>query len=128
MSPQQKLEAIQTMQARGNIVLMVGDGINDAPVLAAAQVSIAMGEGTQMARISGDAVLLNQDIQAIAHAISVSKKGMAIMRQNFIWALAYNAVVIPFAAFGKISPLMAAFGMSISSLIVVLNALRLRNS
>lgn len=128
MTPQDKLQQIQAMQANGDIVLMVGDGINDAPVLATAQVSIAMSEGTQMARTSGDAVLLNQQMQAIDDAILISKMGQRIMRQNFAWAIAYNIVVIPLAAFGLISPLMAAFGMSISSLIVVLNALRIKQS
>jgi Cu2+-exporting ATPase len=126
LTPEQKLSALQALQQQGEIVAMVGDGINDAPVLAGAQVSIAMGSGTQMARATGDVVLLTENLLEIEHAVMTSRFGISVIRQNFAWALAYNLVALPFAAAGFISPWLAALGMSVSSLVVVLNALRLR--
>lgn len=126
LTPEQKLSALQALQQKGEIVAMVGDGINDAPVLAGAQVSIAMGSGTQMARATGDVVLLTENLLEIEHAVITSRFGISVIRQNFAWALAYNLVALPFAAAGFISPWLAALGMSVSSLVVVLNALRLR--
>lgn len=125
-SPQDKLEAIEALQQRGEVIAMIGDGINDAPVLAKAQVSIAMGSGTQMARASGDIVLLSEHLMEIHHAIETSRFTRSVIRQNFAWALGYNSIALPFAATGMISPWMAAIGMSVSSLIVVVNALRLK--
>jgi Cu2+-exporting ATPase len=125
-SPADKLRALEQLQQQGEVIAMVGDGINDAPVLAKAQVSIAMGSGTQMARASGDIVLLSEHLFEIDHAIETSRFTRNVIRQNFAWALGYNAIALPFAATGLISPWMAAIGMSVSSLIVVLNALRLK--
>jgi len=126
LSPEQKLSSLKAFQSDGAVVAVIGDGINDAPVLAGAQVSIAMGGGTQMARASGDIVLLGDNLMEISHAVATSRFAMRVIKQNFIWALGYNLVALPFAALGLISPLMAAIGMSVSSLVVVLNALRLR--
>jgi Cu2+-exporting ATPase len=126
LGPEQKLAALQQLQQAGEVVAMVGDGINDAPVLAGAQVSMAMGSGTQMARTSGDIVLLTEHLLEVEHAVATSRFSMSVMRQNFGWSIAYNLIAIPFAATGFISPWLAALGMSVSSLVVVLNALRLR--
>lgn len=125
-SPEQKLALIEELQERGEVIAMIGDGINDAPVLAKAQVSIAMGSGTHMARASGDIVLLGEQLLEIDHALDTSRFTRNVVRENFAWALGYNSLALPFAATGLLAPWMAAIGMSVSSLIVVLNALRLR--
>lgn len=126
LRPEEKVAALQTMQRNGEIVAMVGDGINDAPVLAGAQVSIAMGGGTQIAHAASDIVLLSENLSEVDGAITTARAAMTIMQQNLAWAVVYNLLALPFAALGYISPWLAALGMSLSSLIVVLNALRLR--
>ena len=126
LHPEDKLSALKSMQAKGAVVAMVGDGINDAPVLAGADVSLAMGGGTQVARASSDIVLLSEKLPDIWRALQTGQATMTVMRQNFVWAAGYNLLALPFAAMGYIPPWLAALGMSVSSLVVVLNALRLR--
>jgi Cu2+-exporting ATPase len=123
--PQRKLEVVREMQKRGAIVAMVGDGINDAPVLAQAQVSIALGSGTRLAQNSADMVLMSQNLDALLEAMRTAQNTLRVIRQNLAWATVYNTVALPLAALGYVTPLVAAVGMSLSSLLVVFNASRL---
>ena len=124
-TPADKRAAILALQADHAVVAMVGDGINDAPSLAQAQVSVSLGSATPLAQWTADIVVLADDLGLIADALRHARKTLRVVRQNLGWALAYNALAIPAAAFGYVTPLAAAAGMSLSSLVVVGNALRL---
>jgi Cu2+-exporting ATPase len=125
LKPADKLAQVRNMQGKGAIVAMTGDGINDAPVLAGADISIAMGSGTQLAAAHADMILLSNHIQHLHAGYHIATRTLSIIRQNLSWAFGYNLLAVPAAATGYVDPWMAAIGMSASSLLVVLNALRL---
>jgi len=125
--PEEKAERIASWQNKGEFVMMVGDGVNDAPALAQANVSLAMVGGTDIAGETSDAILTNADLTLIPWLMRLSKRTRRIILENLGWAFAYNLVAVPLAAFGIISPVIAAIAMAASSLLVVGNALRLRN-
>jgi Cu2+-exporting ATPase len=127
-TPQRKIAYVRELQALGRRVALVGDGINDAPALAQADLSIAMGGGADLAQVHADAVLLADSLADLAAARALAVRTRAVIRQNLAWALAYNALAIPLAVAGAVTPLVAGLGMSASSLAVVLNALRLRRA
>ncbi|HSD73702.1 MAG TPA: cation-translocating P-type ATPase [Steroidobacteraceae bacterium] len=125
LTPQDKVARVNALRGAGQAVLMVGDGINDAPVLGAATVSVAIGSGSALARASADLILTNASLPALAAAVTHARRTLRIVRQNLAWAALYNALAIPLAAMGSIPPWAAAIGMSVSSILVVCNAQRL---
>ena len=124
--PEQKLAFVRNLQAQGAVVAMVGDGINDAAVLRAADVSFAMGSGAALALAHADTVLLSGRLWSVWETVVVASKTMSVIRQNLAWAVLYNGIAIPAAALGLLSPWLSGVGMSLSSAIVIGNALRLR--
>jgi Cu2+-exporting ATPase len=125
LRPDDKLQVLQQLHKEGRKVLMLGDGVNDVPVLAAADISVAMGSATDLAKTSADAVLLSNRLDALVQAFTLARRTRRVIIENLLWAALYNGLMLPFAALGWITPVWAAVGMSISSLTVVLNALRL---
>jgi len=126
-SPIAKKALVADMQSKGHNILMVGDGINDAPALTEAMVGIAMGRGTDVAMESADAVLVRNDLKLIPYFMNLSKKTFSIIKQNIFWAFFYNIIAIPLAVSGVLHPIIAAGAMAASSLFVVGNSLRIRN-
>lgn len=124
MLPEEKAAAVRQMQEQGAVVAMVGDGVNDAPVLAQAQVSIAMGTGAALAHGAADMVLMSPKLSDLSRGVKLARRTLHIVRQNLAWAFAYNLIALPLAVSGMLTPWMAGLGMSASSLLVVVNALR----
>jgi Cu2+-exporting ATPase len=125
-TPESKRQLIAQLQGDGAVVAMLGDGMNDAPVIAQADVSIALASGSQLAQARADFIVLRPRLDDVGHAFDLARKGMRIVRENLLWAFAYNVGIIPLAAFGYVTPAVAAVGMAASSALVVGNALRAR--
>ena len=127
-TPEDKYDYIERLQKENRFVWAIGDGVNDAPLLARADISIAVGAGAPLAAAGADAILTAVSLESLAKALLLADKTQTIIKENLWWALAYNVLVIPTAMMGLVNPWVAGIGMSLSSLAVTLNAWRLRKA